>query len=426
MLKVDAQKPRRHGSRGFSQDRSLQFHLLVRVLAWTALTAGLVLPTIAPATANIAVIALMVLAVPLCWRSPWRAILRQPGVLLPLLGGIVLLLAFAITARSAMHLVAVLYFAPLYLVGPLVALFDRLRARDMPAVIGGLAFAGSVGAAAVACYDAFALGLPRAGISVNNPIHFADLALMLGFVSLTGLFGRLGRVRMIFVLGPVLAMVAVILSGSRGPMLASAALLITVLVLWLFWRLPRRHAWLAAGGGAVAVVAVLAVLLQTGLVHHVAALGDIATLLQTGAAPDSSTSQRLIMYQSAYDAFLASPIYGHGLIDFIAITAGYAPQGVVFPAYEHLHNDIADFSVVGGIMGLCAYAMFIAAPLASGLRAAHNRRAALMLGATLSIGYLTMGLTNAMLGVLSQTVLFSVGTALVVHLGRTGAVEEPA
>lgn len=395
------------------------------MLAWAALVAGLTLPTIEPGLANIAVITLMVLAIPLCFRSDWRAILSQPAALLPLAGGALLVLAFAVTAQSGLHLVAVFYFAPLYLVAPLAALFDRLNSRDAPTAIGVPALAATVGAVGVASYDAFVLGVPRAGVSVNNPIHFADLALMLGFVALVGLFGKRSAWRGVFLLGPVLAMIAVLLSGSRGPMLAALPMFAIALILAAFWLLPRRWAWSAMGGSVLASAMLLVVLMQTGLAHHVAVLSDIVVLAQTGAPVDGSTAQRLIMYQSAYNAFLASPLYGHGLVDFIAITAGYAPQGVVFPTYEHLHNDIADFAVVGGFLGLCAYGLFIAAPMLGALRVRNGRhgRAAIMLGMTLGIGYLAMGLTNAMVGVLSQTVLFAVGLALVVHLGRTGENE---
>jgi O-antigen ligase len=422
-LAVDAQTPKRHGSPGFSRDPSLQSHLLVRILAWAALAAGLVLPTAAPEVANVTVIALMVLAIPLLWTSPdRRAILAQPAVAMPLAAGVLLVLAFAITARSWLHIAVIFYFVPLYLVGPLAALLDRLDMRDAPGVIGFAALAGTIAAVAVACLDFFVLGYVRAGASVNNPIHFADLALSLGFVALTGLFGNSKRWRAVFLLGPALAMVAVILSGSRGPMVASVPMFAVAFVLMAFWLLPRGRALQVVGGGAAAAVVLLLALMQTGMVHQIMALSDVANLMQTGATADASTNQRLVMYQSAYNAFLASPVYGYGLVDYIDAAARHVPPGLDFPRYSHLHNDIADFAVVGGLMGLCAYGLFIAAPLAGALAApaGPHRRAAILLGALLSVGYLGMGLTNAMFGVLSQTVLFAVGLALVVHLGRAG------
>src|SRR5690606_7233319 len=101
----------------------------------------------------------------------------------------------------------------------------------------------------------------------------------------------------------------------------------------------------------------------------------------TGSASDNSTNERIYMYHSAWNAFLASPWFGHGMIDFTAIAGQYAPPGNSFPPSGHLHNDVADFAVIGGGLGLLSYALLLVAPIAGGfVTRGANRNPAIYLG----------------------------------------------
>ncbi|WDR07146.1 hypothetical protein PSQ90_06860 [Devosia rhodophyticola] len=61
--------------------------------------------------------------------------------------------------------------------------------------------------------------------------------------------------------------------------------------------------------------------------------------------------------------------------------------------------------------------MFLLAPVVEALRAPHSakRFGLIVIAATLSVGYLVMGLTNAMFGILNVTVCFA-ALSLVVGL----------
>ena len=390
---------------------------LTAIVAWAALLAGLALPAVAPEISNTAMLVLIVLAIPFCWRSNWRRIMTRPSVAMPIVAVALLAFAFAFTAKAPWYVGAALALAPLYLVAPLAALFERIETRDAPTAIGLAALAGVLAAAVVAGYDAFILHYPRAGLSVANPIHFADVALILGFVALVGIMGK-KRWRPVFALGPVISLFAIYLSGSRGPLLAALPMFASLAVIGLFWLIPRRWAMPALAVLVIAILSAIGLAAQLGWLQNQPLFANLLDVLHSGASADGSTMQRLAMYQTAYNAFLASPVFGHGLIGFIAATATYAPPGVVFPAYEHLHNDIADFAVIGGIIGLGAYALIIAAPLVASWRAAStpSGRAATLLGVPLAIGYLAMGLTNATFGILTLTVLYSTCLALVTRL----------
>lgn len=388
------------------------------------------MPTVLPEVANFSFFVVAGLAILLLLSSTaWGQLLRRPGIALPLVGGAALAVCFAITAREPWHALTVAYFMPLFLVAPLAGLFAGAPRLVTPQATGLAATVGAAGAAAVALYDVFVLGVPRAGVSVNNPIHFADLALMLGFVALVGVYAERRWVRLLVLAGPVLAFVAVLLSGSRGPTVAFVPMLAVALVVLLANERWGRGKWVVLAVTAVVGLALATLAWKIGVFTEVTAFTDIIKVLRSETV-DSSTEKRLVMYWSAFEAFLSSPIFGHGLVNLTEAVAREVPPGVPFDSPPHMHNDIADFAVVGGALGLVAYGLFLLAPLVEAISAPRPRPwPAIYLAAVLCVGYLSMGMTNAMLGILSQTVLFGFCLALVVHLASphpAAAEVEPA
>ncbi|KKB10861.1 hypothetical protein VE25_15880 [Devosia geojensis] len=397
---------------------------LLPVLATLALLVGLALPTVLPEVANVGFFVFAGLAIILLLRTaPWGDLLRRPGITMPLVAGAILTFCFALTASEPWHALAAVLFIPLFLVAPMAALL-RLSPAASAQTIGIAALTGTAAAAALALFETQVLGLARAGVTVNNPIHFADLSLMLGFVALVGVYGERRWVRIAVLAGPVLALLAVLLSGSRGPLVAFVPMLLAALMMFIAHRAPPAGRWAALVATGLASLLLMALAWRIDAVQQVAAFNDIARVLSNQTV-DGSTTERLIMYQSAFNAFLASPLYGHGLIDYVAAAARHAPPGATFPVMGHLHNDIADFAVAGGGLGLLAYALFLLAPVVEVLRRPRSWPA-IHLALSMSAGYLAMGLTNAMIGILSQTVLYGGCLALVVHLADAPrAVSQP-
>jgi len=389
-------------------------------LAWAALVAGLILPTIAPPVGNVISIALMLLGLFWLRGSPaTRDILRQPSVWLSLLAGGVLLIALIPTAKAPIDILAIFVLTPLWLAAPHTGLLHRFGSHLTPWLIGVLSLIGAAGGAAIAGFDVLILGLPRGGYSVNNPIHLADLSLMLGFMALVGLLDK-RRGNLMFLLGPVFALATIWFSGSRGPLMAFIALLAVggVTMAWLTLRPKQALALIVLGCLGLGVAGF-------GISHSGAAgrLGEIANLnmMLTGNTRDDSTNERLSMYRSAVGAFLASPVYGHGMMDYTTKAAEYAPPGRSYTPSGHLHNDLADFAVIGGSLGLLSYALLLLAPLAGGFAAqGRYRRPAIYLGIVAPTGYFAMGLTNAMFGILAQTTLYAVVLSLIAALAISG------
>jgi len=374
------------------------------------------MPTLAPGVANIITLLLIGVGVTLLSTPEGRQALRQPATWLPMVAGAVMLVALACSAREPMSFGAIFFLVPLFLAAPHAALVGQLGERLSLTAVAALALLGAIAGAAVAGFDVFVMREPRGGVLVNNPIHLADLALTLGFVAVVGVLGK-WRGRALFLLGPLAALLAIWFSGSRGPLVAFVPMSMVALAGAALHYLPRRRAWLLIGAGMIAALMAFVVLISTGWIEHTGPFGEIVSLFLSGQPVDESTSQRLIMYRTAVAAFAASPIWGHGLWHFMEAAALYAPPGVPLPHYDHLHNDIADFAVSGGALGLLAYGLILVAPFAGAWRAQGSHRApALYLALVAGVGYASMGLTNAMLGVLAQTLVYTVLLSLIAVL----------
>ncbi|WDR02013.1 O-antigen ligase family protein [Devosia algicola] len=393
---------------------------LPSALRTVALVAGLVLGCVAPEASTTLTIVAAVAGFGVL-RRRHGALLARPAVWMPLAAGLLLAATYAIGSGSAVGAVAIYFFIPLFLIAPLLALLDIETNENDNLIMASLALIGVAGACVVALNDRLVLGEVRSGFSVANPIHFADLALGVGFLALVGFVLTQRWWRVLFLFGPLLSLVTIWLSGSRGPQAAFLVMIATSIGFLVFWGgLSRRLTLLVALGAVALLVAVLAIGINspTGPLQVIA---DIWQPLINGTTDDASTGERLVMYQSAWNAFMAAPIFGHGLLDLVPITANYVPAGEVFPAYEHLHSDLADFAVSGGILGIAGYAMLVLAPLVEALRAPDgpNRRPAILAATLLSVGFVSMGLTNAMFGIILLTVFFAFATAMVSRLAHS-------
>ena len=182
---------------------------------------------------------------------------------------------------------------------------------------------------------------------------------------------------------------------------------------------------IATGAVVLGLALVGTVVIGFGLGGRLGRLGGDVVALFTGSTTDGAIGERLYMYLSAWNALLASPWHGYGMIDFTTSAAQFAPPGPGYPPSSHLHNDIADFAVIGGMLGLLSYVLLLVAPLAGGLATrGRNRPAAIYLGAVAGVGYFSMGLTNAMFGILTQTVVYGVILALIAALAQLGQGEQ--
>lgn len=372
-----------------------------------SLVATLAMSPVAPEAGNVIFLALGGLSIALMFRRAGEQF-RRPIVWMPVLGLGLIALSYGIGAKSFEGLIGLAFFSPLFAIWPLLTAAEDMKSDDSSVLIAVLALAGVGGAAVVALMEVVATGTVRAGGGVANPIHFADVALLVGFVACAGLVGRVTLWRFLFLLGPVFATIAVVLSGTRGAVVAIAAMLAVAAIGLVVLRVVSVKKALIA---LVALVAAGAVALLLGASQFSGiqrVLIDIGEVLQHGVPTDESTAIRLQMLSGGIQAFLQAPIFGHGPLAFVNLANELS--GVPFGSWPHLHNDLADFAASAGIVGLIAYALFLLAPIVEVLRAKSTaaKPRILVLAATLVFGFFVMGLTNAMFGILTVTVSYAV------------------
>ncbi|SMQ60458.1 O-antigen ligase [Devosia lucknowensis] len=386
-----------------------------------ALIAPLAMAPVAPEAGNILYMVAGAVSLLLLRREDMPTFAR-PIVWMPLLAMLILAIAYVLGAGSIEGALGIYFFAPMLLIGGLVSLARSWTFDGR--LVAVLSLCGVAGAAAVALIEYTTTGTSRVGESVANPIHFADVALAVGFLATLGVVYGVGVARYLFVLGPALASVSILLSGTRGAVVALVAMLICALLLMVAQRLVSRRVLLT---GSLAAVLVLAGATAFGAWQTSGAqrvLADLSAVLQLGIPSDGSTSERVHMYTGGFAAFMDSPIFGHG--PFAYISAAIARSGAALDP-PHLHSDLVNFAASGGILALIAYGLFIAAPIVEVLRTAEGkaRKGLIVVVCSLVFGYFIMGLTNAVLGMVTLTVLYSCIAVIVGLASRDGMLAKP-
>jgi O-antigen ligase len=255
--------------------------------------------------------------------------------------------------------------------------------------------------------DVLATGTTRSGGNIANPIHFADVALLAGFVGLLGVFFAEERFRMVFFAGPAMSIIAVVLSGTRGAVVAASVMIAWVAIMAALTKVIAIRPLILAALATLIAGAVAVALGAASLSGVQRVLVDIVDVVQHGVPTDTSTDQRLQMYLGGLRAFLASPVFGHGPANFTAVANNLAD--LPFGGAPHLHNDLINMAASAGSLGIAAYLIIILAPLVEILTLPNTiAKSRLLVGVTgLLAGYVVMGLTNAMFGILTITIMFT-------------------
>jgi O-antigen ligase len=338
------------------------------------------------------------------WLLPARIVPRPDAAGWMLLAAFALIgIAFLATGNPAL----VVNFAMFVVFVPLAAALSRQARPGNATRVAVLALLGVVVALGVAAWEVFALGQGRAAGIGSDPIWSAQAAVVLGFIALVGVPQARGAWRLLFWLGPLLGMATALLAGSRGPLLAVPVLFVVALFLVV------RRWWLALPVIVAAMVAAIAIMgvAYPGSLERLTSLSTIATELASGSlVSEVSSGQRLAFYQGSLAAFLEAPLFGHGWDDKVEAVRPFLPDGgaMLDEGHHHLHSDILDFGVSGGVFGLLAYLLVLCAPVAGALTSPHDSqyRSRLAGSVLLAVGYFVCGLTYLLFGYEFHTTLY--------------------
>jgi O-antigen ligase len=308
---------------------------------------------------------------------------------------------------------------------PLSSWFSRYAAPDSAIVVSWVAFTGTVLTAITALSDVFVYKAKRAEGWWSDPIWAAEAALILGFIAVMAFPLIKSRWRYALLLAPAMGIGVTLLSGSRGVLLAGVPIVLALLVTTF------RRAWkpIAAGFVVLVVAGAIAVPFAPGQIKRIERIATVfEELLTTGGVEERSAGARLAFWKAGTQAFLDSPLIGYGWSKHKKVAYSYLPdggrvfekRGSPLKGNKHLHADILDIGVSGGLVGLLAYGLILLAPLLGAIRSMRDSQyAARLTGAiVLSVGYFSCGLSYIMFGYEFHTTLYVCLTAIVLGFCR--------
>jgi O-antigen ligase len=261
------------------------------------------------------------------------------------------------------------------------------------------AIAGLLAAAALALVQVMA-GASRAG-GWSNEIVFADVVLVLMVMVV---FCRPPRSWHWSVFGLALGVLAILLSGSRGPWPGLLVLLL-VLVLGSGWRSRRSRALLLGGMVTCGIVLLASVPALTQQMRLSELRRDFERM--DHGDHNSSSGARLERLQVAAGAFADAPWTGVGFGDFdramqqLPVCRGDAARQLERCHLGHAHNDLAEWAATMGIPGVAALFLLYGIPLWLFMRLRRGvkfgrLRGSASAGAMLVVMFVLCGLTQSM------------------------------
>jgi len=210
-------------------------------------------------------------------------------------------------------------------------------------------FAGSILNAFSGIYDVTITGMERAIGYYTHALTYGNAAAVV-FIAALGLsffvkFKDL-KLRYLIYAAAVLSLIALIFSGSRGPILST---LLTVFLLSIYlYRLK-----------AVAVISVLVV----GFALFTASSPDFRKKLMTdrerqvGTTSASSVGTRIVLWKAAVKAISERPVFGFGSGTFKEYVDKNVTELVLSKA--HAHNSYLHYAYSNGLLGLALLTGFI-------------------------------------------------------------------
>lgn len=290
--------------------------------------------------------------------------------------------------------------------------------------ISKLALAGLAIAFLVAITEVQVFGRVRAEGVTSSAIYFGGIAVLLGFVALSGWFVP-GKKNYWLGFAPLLAIGIAGLSGARAALLVALLLSVVFLVFGFASRQLKLNRALLAGGlalGAIGSTALLFAMVNTQ--RMLGTFGIIAEVVRTGASSDAATAQRLQFYYGGWRAFLDAPVFGHGWTRRFEAAAPYmSPEMAAMgdgQTQAHLHNDIISFASSGGVFGIFTYFLIVAAPILGVLDSPKDTQyySRVFGVCVLAVGFFAMGMTDSMFVYEIPKTFYLFATSLIIFYGR--------
>ncbi|MCF6343338.1 MAG: O-antigen ligase family protein [Devosiaceae bacterium] len=346
-------------------------------LTWWALLGLLLLAT--PLIGTIAaslILILTLLASPIVFnKEAFIELKNQPMIILFSISFIVFAFFIAISVKSPKDLLVIFAFMPFLLSAVAYILARKYASKKAAIIILSMCLVGAGLAILVALFDIYFLGASRPRGFFSGVITLSMVGTTLGVVAGMGFFLVDDFKKIIFLLGPIFAIIIIVLTQSRG-----TAIALPVLGFLYFIFAIRRTKTLKAKIFVTIVLSILAfgafyyITQQSG---RIAALSNIVTLvMEQGLSSLKTLNIRMEMYIVGWELFLASPWIGYGwgnMVEYAVLAMGEEKINAYLDVqYFQFHNDFINYAFSAGIFGIASFFAFLFAPLVGALKAPRD------------------------------------------------------
>lgn len=294
---------------------------------------------------------------------------------------------------------------------------------------------GAIAGAALALWQFTTQDMPRPQGSTSNAIHYGNVSMLLGMLTLAGLeWARAQRRALawsaLLLAGCLAGVFGSVISGSRG---GWVALPVCVLIIAIHNARARGMRYLATTLSAIAILAVIAWYLPHSPIPERTAIA-VTEVEKMNDASNANTSigQRFEMWRTALRLSSENPMLGIGRNSYMADKEAMVAQGKLDAASLNItnaHNDYLDVLVKRGAVGLLALLGLFLLPLFLFGRALRHGAATAqpfaLGGVVLCTCYIIFGLTTSSLtlniGIIMLVFPMAMLWALLRQAQRSGA-----
>ncbi|MDH3386590.1 MAG: O-antigen ligase family protein [Gammaproteobacteria bacterium] len=295
----------------------------------------------------------------------------------------------------------------------------------------GLAL-GMLAAALVVSYQYYRLGVYRPAISLN-PNPFSEIAMVSCALLLSSLLSCSGWKKTLSVLGALAAFYCVIISETRGTLIAVISMGMVAGVVFLKYR-PRFDLSTTGQGKKYLTIGIAAIILifaglafqyGSGISKRLATAVDNFTAYYSDRSYYSSLSVRMELWYSVWLSFKEAPLTGIGSDNRIQYLADLESAGKVYLnnyPWRHSHSDYLDSLQRQGLPGMLLVITLygvLARLFWRGLNTDSNEQFTLALGGLMVVtGYATFSLTEVPLRNTPTLVFFTVLVGVLLGLSK--------
>lgn len=346
----------------------------IYLVVWLAvITLAFVTPAVTGIIGMIAsVILLLGVGLDMVITKGITCIFKQPLALMCWLAFGLIALAFIITARTPHDASYIFNFLGLTVAAPMLFLSRRFSGPVWTRRIILLAAIGAIITCAVSTLDILVLDRNRAaGMYIGGANRLGQIALLLGLICTGGMIVVRERwPRALLLLAAVLCTLTIIMTGSRGVVIASIpALLLAV----GFATVSKPSVYRVSALLLFLVVATLGAVWAASVADHASVrilqmFDGIRQVAMTGHADDNNVQVRLDLYGSAVESFRSSPLFGVGWKQSLeTASAAVFADDTVPPFFKrndfaHMHSDMLGLAASAGVFGVMAWLLMVAAP----------------------------------------------------------------